>query len=141
MLTYYQAKTNADCKCIASLYSPRNSKYMFTKKATTAEVRKKLSLPNRKSYILVLNKKNIGVFNIVLATNSKEARIGIVIDKLYQGKGYGKQAMKLIEKEAKKLKIKKLLLEVFTENKRAVSLYQKSGYKEVGKMLAMEKKI
>lgn len=89
----------------------------------------------------MLDGNNIGVFNILLSPTGKEAKIGIVIDKPFQGKGYGRQAMKLIEKEAKRLGIKKLMLEVFSQNKRAVNLYKKVGYKETGKMIAMEKKL
>jgi ribosomal protein S18 acetylase RimI-like enzyme len=65
----------------------------------------------------------------------------MVIDHLHQGKGFGKQTMSLIKKEAKKLSMKKLRLEVFVDNKRAVNLYIQSGFKATTKVLIMEKKI
>jgi len=52
----------------------------------------------------------------------------IMIDSKYWGKGYGAKAMKLLEKEAKRLKIKKLILRVLINNGRAIKLYYRSGY-------------
>jgi ribosomal protein S18 acetylase RimI-like enzyme len=46
----------------------------------------------------------------------------------YQGKGYGKAAMKEIEVKARELGMKKIGLHVFGHNKVARSLYEKIGY-------------
>ncbi len=74
-------------------------------------------------------------------SDSKEATIGIIIDYPYRGQGFGKQAIALIKKEAKKLGMKKLRLEVFVDNKPAVSLYKKSDFKTTAKVLVMENKL
>jgi ribosomal protein S18 acetylase RimI-like enzyme len=61
----------------------------------------------------------------------KEAFIyGFYIFEEFRGKGYGTQSMKALDDEARKLKIDKLSLHVFSHNKRAISLYKKAGYKD-----------
>jgi len=65
----------------------------------------------------------------------------MIIDHPHQGKGFGKQTMDLIKKEAKRLGMEKLRLEVFVDNKRAVNLYKQAGFRETAKVLIMEKKI
>ena len=114
MLAYHLAKTDSDFKFIASLYNnPKNNRYLRTKKTNLKEVKKRITLPNRKMYILVADNKKIGYFNLQIAVNGKEVRFGIIIDKPFQSKGYGKQAMRLIEQEAKRIGVKKISLEVF----------------------------
>ena len=53
----------------------------------------------------------------------------MIINRSFQGKGFGKQAMALIKKEAKKLGMKKLRLEVFVKNIPAINLYKKAVFK------------
>ena len=53
-------------------------------------------------------------------------RIGIL--KKYQQKGYGS----IIIKEIKKLKLKKIFLEVSVENTHAINFYLKNGFKKIG---------
>ena len=138
----FKAKTNSDFKFIASLYNnPKNNRYLRTRKTNFKEVKKRIAIPNRKMYILVADNKKIGYFNLQIAVDGKEVRFGIIIDKPFQGWGYGKQAMRLIEKEAKKLGAKRLRLEVYKRNARAIRLYRKSGFKKTGELLEMEKKL
>lgn len=142
MLSCYLAKTNSDFKFIASLYNnPKNNRYLRTKKTNFKEIKKRLALPNRKMYILVTDNKKIGYFNLHIAVSGKKVMFGIIIDKPFQSKGYGRQAMKLIEQEAKKLGVKKISLEVFEKNIRAVRLYKKTGYKRIDRLFMMEKRI
>ena len=47
----------------------------------------------------------------------------------FRGKGYGTQSMIALDDEAKKQKINKVSLHVFAHNKKAISLYEKSGFK------------
>lgn len=140
MLTYYQAKTGSDFQFIASLFCPPNTKYWRTKTQTPAAL-KRNSGPNRRHYILMAGQNKIGWFNLHKTFDSQERFFGIIIDKPFWGQGYGQQAMKLIEKEAKKLGIKKLKLDVNEKNIRALRLYRGSGYKRVAKSIEMEKKI
>jgi ribosomal protein S18 acetylase RimI-like enzyme len=46
----------------------------------------------------------------------------------FRGRGYGKQAMLLIEEEARKLGIKRMGLHVFGYNQVARNLYESIGY-------------
>lgn len=61
--------------------------------------------------------------------NDKEAFIyDFVIDDQFQGRGFGKQSMVLLEIDAKEKQYKKIALHVFGHNKRAIGLYQKMGF-------------
>lgn len=137
----YKPKTEKDFKFIASLFNPRNSQFMYTKTNSASRVRQTNTKAGRSHYILAVDERKIGWFNIRKASGLNEGIFGMIINKPFQGKGYGRQAIILIEKEAKKLGIKKLKLQVFVENKRAINLYKKSGFKESGRLLDMEKKI
>lgn len=133
-----QAKTKKDFTYVASLFNSKNNRYIWPKTQTPKQVEQNCS-HIRRYYLLLIDKKPVGWFNIRLA-DTKEATIGMIIDKPHQGKGFGKQAMVLIKKEAKTLGMKKLRLEVFVDNKPAVNLYKKSGFKTTAKVLVMEYK-
>ncbi len=53
----------------------------------------------------------------------------IAIDESQRGKGYGRQAMQLIETKARELGIRQMGLHVFAKNKVARNLYEGLGYK------------
>ncbi|GAB6189238.1 GNAT family protein [Marinitoga arctica] len=58
---------------------------------------------------------------------------GFFIDEKYWGNGYGREAVNLIEKFVfYELNIKKIKLEVISNNKRALKLYEKMGYIKEG---------
>ena len=135
----HQAKTSQDFTYVASLFNSKNNKYIWPKSQASKQVEQNCS-HTRRYYLLFVDKKPVGWFNIRLSDN-KEATIGMIIDHPHQGKGFGKQTMDLINKEAKKLGMKKLRLEVFVDNKRAVNLYKQAGFRETAKVLIMEKKI
>ena len=65
----------------------------------------------------------------------------IMIDEPFTKKGYGFQSLSLLEEEARKLGIEKLVLEVRTDNTSAVSLYKKFGFNLKYTEAIMEKKI
>ena len=52
----------------------------------------------------------------------------LYVDEKYRGKGYGKQAMLLIEEKARDLNLKAIALHVFGSNKTARNLYEAIGY-------------
>jgi len=52
----------------------------------------------------------------------------LYVDEKFRGKGYGKQAMLLIEEKARELGLKSLGLHVFAVNTVARNLYEKVGY-------------
>lgn len=137
----YQAKTNQDFKFISSLFCKKNTRYNFTKKISPAQVKKISSSPRRKDFILIADRKKIGWFNIVQSIDLKEAKFGIIIDKPFQNKGYGTEAMKFINKEMKKMRVKKIRIQVFENNKAAIRVYRKSGYVEKDRLIDMEKRL
>ena len=61
--------------------------------------------------------------------------INIGILKEYQNKGYGS----IIIREIKKLKLKKIFLEVSVENTHAINFYLKNGFKKIGRRKAYYK--
>ena len=63
--------------------------------------------------------------------NSVEMQI-VIGEKNYWGKGIGTEAISLVVSEAKKLGYKKINAEVRPENKRALRLYEKMGFKKIG---------
>ena len=52
----------------------------------------------------------------------------IYVDEKFRGKGYGKQAMSLIEEKARELGLTSLGLHVFAVNNVARNLYESVGY-------------
>ncbi|MBI2521006.1 MAG: GNAT family N-acetyltransferase [Bdellovibrio sp.] len=63
------------------------------------------------------------------APNNRKAFIcDIVLDEKERGKGFGKQAMLMLEEEVKKHGLKHIGLHVFGHNKIARNLYQSLGY-------------
>jgi len=140
MITCYKAKTNGDMKFISSLFCPKNCKYMRMNKQTPAAVKKSIS-PLRIHYIIKTGSQNIGWFNLRKPFDSTIGMFGMIIDKPFQGQGFGQEAMKLIKQEAKKIGIKKLLLEVESKNFKAINLYVGFGFKATRRFIEMEKKI
>lgn len=61
-------------------------------------------------------------------------KLGICVESASQGKGYGGEAIALIEQYLHKLfRLRKLSLQVLAENERAIQLYSRQGYREVGR--------
>ena len=52
----------------------------------------------------------------------------IQINRVYRGKGYGRQTMKLLESELKQMGITQVGLHVFAHNQVAINLYTSQGY-------------
>lgn len=63
------------------------------------------------------------------------AEAGLFIgEKSFWGKGYGAEALYLLSEYAfRVLNIKSMLLKVFSTNERAISCYEKVGYKQIGR--------
>ncbi|MAP24508.1 MAG: hypothetical protein CMM87_03140 [Rickettsiales bacterium] len=90
-----------------------------------------------KLYVVELKGICIGYVQLNSITlNPSYAKLGIVIAKKYQGKGFGKKVMELIINKAfKELKINKIILEVLSSNFTARKLYTGLGFREVGKLI------
>lgn len=81
--------------------------------------------------------QEIGMIWLAHRTNEKGFIYDINIWEGNQGMGYGKQAMKEVERVAKNIGLKKVGLHVFGHNKVARGLYEKLGYMETN--IKMEK--
>ena len=63
----------------------------------------------------------------------RHGELGICIDPFYQGKGYGKQAITLLEKYIQEVfNLRKLTLKVLEKNFAAVHLYEIFAYQKIG---------
>jgi len=121
--------------------NPNNRKYMLTQTTNEEDALKMIrNEEDRKCYCIKLDDSPIG-YVILMNIQSKVGRVVIMIDEPFTRKGYGQQALFLLEETAKKLGIEKLTLEVRTDNTPAVSLYKKIGFNLKYTEAVMEKKI
>jgi RimJ/RimL family protein N-acetyltransferase len=95
-------------------------------------------LANGHSYSIIDNKTNelIGNCSIHELDNlNQTAEIAIVIgNKNYWDKGYGSEALSLLmDYGFKALNIHNIMLSVYSFNKRAIKMYEKAGFKIIGK--------
>ncbi len=66
---------------------------------------------------------------------SRNCEIGIFIQEESRGKGYARQIMEALLKHAfENLNMHVVLIKVFSENKKAISLYESIGFKQSGVM-------
>lgn len=66
--------------------------------------------------------------------NRKHGTLGIAISKKYRDRGIGLEMMQTLVKESRKAGMKTVELEVFANNPRATHVYEKTGFKEVGRI-------
>ena len=63
------------------------------------------------------------------------ANVGILIDRAYQGRGYGKVALELVENYCREyISLNQLVATVATDNVSSLMLFRSLGYNEVGTM-------
>ena len=93
---------------------------------------------DRKCYAIKLSTLPIG-YIVLMNIKSKIGRVVIMIDEPFTKKGYGYQSLLLLEEEAIKLGVKKLTLEVRTDNAPAILLYKKLGFSSKYTEMVMEK--
>jgi ribosomal protein S18 acetylase RimI-like enzyme len=63
------------------------------------------------------------------------AELGIVVDEVHRGKGLGSKLMENLLKLARQENIHEIFLTVLIDNVKAMQLYDKHGFKKVGKTL------
>jgi len=63
------------------------------------------------------------------------AELGIVVDKVYRGKGLGHKLMENLLKLARRENIHEIFLTVLIDNVKAMQLYEKHGFRKVGKTI------
>lgn len=118
-----------------------NRKYMLSQTTTEKDALKMIqNEENRKCYCIKLGDFPIG-YIILVNIQSKIGRVVIMIDEPFTSKGYGFQSLCLLEEEARKLGVEKLVLEVRTDNVPATSLYKKFGFNLKYTEAVMEKNI
>ena len=87
--------------------------------------------------VAVVDGRKIAGVDITNLGNKRElvGELQLYIDREFRGIGLGKYLIKTAEAQAKKLKkLQLLILEVFSNNKVAISLYKKCGYKIWGRL-------
>jgi len=90
---------------------------------------------NNKRFIITDNNGPIGMIGLYgIHWINRNCEIGMYIgEKESKGNGYGKEACKLIEQFAKKyLNLKKIKLNVVSDNKVAINMWTSLGYEQVG---------
>jgi len=65
---------------------------------------------------------------------SHVGELGIGVHKDYRNLGLGTEMLKVLIGESRKMGLKIVLLNVFSENDRAIHVYEKVGFKEVGRI-------
>ena len=85
------------------------------------------------NWIICSDRENVGYIRIL------NSDVSIILDEKYHGKGIGTKAIKLLEKEAKALGIKKLVGKMMIENKKSEKIFLNNDFKL--KMYWYEKRI
>lgn len=104
-------------------------------------------LQEKKNYIiwgLKYNNQKIGICGLKKVTDNDAEYWGYIGEKDLWGKGIGKQILRLVEYEARKINLQSLRLQVLSQNKRAFKLYLNEGYiieKELGDLIYMRKEL
>ena len=129
---------------LAMINSLVEEKAMITiqKKLTRKEEEKYLKerIKNKKDHIhlfLIINGEVVGNARITKHENTRShvGEVGISLRKEARGLGLGEKLLKKVMKEGiKKFKLKIVTLDVYAKNKIAQSLYNKLGFKKVGKI-------
>ena len=63
------------------------------------------------------------------------ASFGIIVDEAYRGKGLGSKLMENLLKLAQQENVREIFLTVLSDNVKAIQLYEKHGFKKVGKTI------
>lgn len=84
--------------------------------------------------LLIHNGKAVGILRFDRRGGKRNhiGDAGIRINKEFRGLGLGKSMFEELFKAAKKLKIKKVILDTYENNKRAISFYETLGFKVYG---------
>lgn len=115
---------------------PRVNKYLFTDIHISREDQKKWYsklLNDKKHFVFIaFDDIPIGYGQIKdIDYINRSCELGFCIAPEHQGKGYGKMLVKeLIEYVVRELNMCRIYLETFSDNKKAIKLYKKYGFKK-----------
>ena len=109
------------------------TKHKITKLEHYAYLKKQQKNKNFINWMISLDFKNIGYIRIL------DNDVSIMIEKKYHGMGIGTIAITILEQEAKKLGINKLVGRVMVDNEKSQKIFLKNKYKL--KMYWYEKKL
>lgn len=86
--------------------------------------------PYKEPYIGLLDGDVVCFGCLTMITEEKAYLEGIMVRKDKQGQKIGTKLMQFLEERARENKAKKITLEVFKHNSRAIKFYEKLGYKK-----------
>jgi RimJ/RimL family protein N-acetyltransferase len=109
------------------------TKHKITKLEHYAYLKKQKRNKNFVNWIISLDFRNIGYIRVL------DNDVSIMIEKKYHGKGLGTIALTFLEKEAKKLGMKKLVGRVMIDNEKSKKIFLNNEYDL--KMYWYEKKL
>lgn len=120
------------------IFSQLGGGYFPTSKTEMSKWMENFSKLDRTNIKFIVQYKEIGVGFISLSNTNyinRTSELGLYIgEKNYQGKGIASNALKLIENFSKDyLNLRKIKLLVNDNNKVAIGLYEKKGYKVIGR--------
>ena len=123
------------------LIRPNKDEAELARRETVTEEELARRLQHNQFYLIYLDEQLIGELSYqvdpghLYKKEISSAWIGITIgEREGQGKGIGFLAMQYLEEQIKQQGLKRIELGVFEFNTRAVKLYQKLGYQEIGRV-------
>lgn len=97
--------------------------HTISKKEHYAYLKKQKRNPNFINRIICLDSNEVGYIRIL------EGDISIMVQKKNTSEGVGSEALRLMEKEAKKKGIKKIIGRIMKTNKSSQKIFEKNAYK------------
>ena len=109
------------------------TKHQISKSEHYEYLKKQNRNPNFVNWIICIYSKNVGYIRVL------DNDVSIMIEKKFHGKGIGTQALEILEKEARKFGIRKLVGRVMVDNEKSKQIFLNNDYKL--KMYWFEKNI
>ncbi|MCA0972276.1 GNAT family N-acetyltransferase [Halobacillus litoralis] len=126
---------------ITPLTRPHHTKEDLERRHTVTVDDLKKRLENHQYYLIMVDGKLVGEMNYMIDPphlyrhQEGTAWIGITIgEKTGRGQGVGAKAIAFLEKEIQNHGLSRIELGVFEYNERAHRLYERLGYKEIGRI-------
>ncbi|MFT4343865.1 MAG: GNAT family N-acetyltransferase [Candidatus Woesearchaeota archaeon] len=127
---FYEILTNPNFTYFSPKPKSVEEEYAFLKK-----LKGKWKEGIQRDYAIIHNTKVIGGCGLKFDIHRKFcAEVGYFVDEAYWGNGIAGKVVSLLEKEAKKLGIKRMTLITHTKNRASIRVAEKAGYKREGKM-------